>query len=60
MGIGVIISSSSIARNPFVGKHFLLYAIIGFALTEVIVFFGLMMAFLLIIWIYIANITTKI
>jgi F-type H+-transporting ATPase subunit c len=49
VGIGVVFSSliSSIARNPSLGKQLFIYAILGFALTEAIALFGLMMAFLI-------------
>jgi F-type H+-transporting ATPase subunit c len=49
VGIGVVFGSLMIAlsRNPFVGKQLFTYAILGFALTEAIALFGLMMAFLI-------------
>ncbi len=49
VGIGVVFSSliSSIARNPSLTKQLFVYAILGFALTEAIALFGLMMAFLI-------------
>jgi F-type H+-transporting ATPase subunit c len=49
VGIGVVFSSliGSIARNPALVKQLFVYAILGFALTEAIALFGLMMAFLI-------------
>ena len=49
IGIGVVFSSliEAIARNPALTKQLFVYAILGFALTEAIALFGLMMAFLL-------------
>jgi F-type H+-transporting ATPase subunit c len=49
VGIGIVFSSliSSIARNPSMGKQLFIYTIFGFALTEAIALFGLMMAFLI-------------
>lgn len=49
VGIGIVFSSliSSIARNPSLTKQLFGYAILGFALTEAIALFGLMMAFLI-------------
>jgi F-type H+-transporting ATPase subunit c len=48
VGIGVVFAGLmlSIARNPFIVKQLFTYAILGFALTEAIALFGLMMAFL--------------
>jgi F-type H+-transporting ATPase subunit c len=48
VGIGIVFGSLmlAIARNPFLGKQLFTYAILGFALTEAIALFGLMMAFL--------------
>ena len=48
VGIGVVFNGlmSSVARNPFMLKQLFNYAILGFALTEAIALFGLMMAFL--------------
>jgi len=48
VGIGVVFGSLmlSVARNPFIVKQLFTYAILGFALTEAIALFGLMMAFL--------------
>lgn len=49
VGIGIVFSSliNSIARNPSLTKQLFGYAILGFALTEAIALFGLMMAFLI-------------
>jgi len=48
-GIGSVFSGlmQAVARNPFLLKQLFIYAILGFALTEAIALFGLMMAFLL-------------
>jgi F-type H+-transporting ATPase subunit c len=37
----------SVSRNPNLLKQLFVYAILGFALTEAIALFGLMMAFLI-------------
>jgi len=49
VGIGTVFGSliMGLARNPAVGKQLFIYAILGFALTEAIALFGLMMAFLI-------------
>lgn len=49
VGIGNVFSSSihSVARNPSLAKQLFGYAILGFALTEAIALFALMMAFLI-------------
>nr|GFA64086.1 ATPase subunit 9, mitochondrial [Tanacetum cinerariifolium] len=49
IGIGNVLSSSihSVARNPSLAKQSFGYAILGFALTEAIASFALMMAFLI-------------
>jgi F-type H+-transporting ATPase subunit c len=49
VGIGVVFGSLvvSIARNPSLLKQLFTYALLGFALTEAIALFGLMMAFLI-------------
>ena len=49
VGIGVVFNGlvTGIARNPSVGKQLFIYTILGFALTEAIALFGLMMAFLI-------------
>lgn len=48
VGIGSVFSALLIAfsRNPGLEKQLFAYAILGFALTEAIALFGLMMAFL--------------
>lgn len=49
-GIGVVFAGLmlSVAKNPFLTKQLFVYAILGFALTEAIALFGLMMSFLLV------------
>jgi F-type H+-transporting ATPase subunit c len=49
VGIGVVFSAlvSAVARNPSMGKQLFIYTILGFALTEAIALFGLMMSFLI-------------
>jgi F-type H+-transporting ATPase subunit c len=49
IGIGNVFSSliHSVARNPSLAKQLFGYAILGFALTEAIALFALMMAFLI-------------
>jgi F-type H+-transporting ATPase subunit c len=49
VGIGVVFGSliSALARNTSLGKQLFVYAVLGFALTEAIALFGLMMAFLI-------------
>lgn len=49
VGIGIVFGSliSALARNASIGKQLFVYAILGFALTEAIALFGLMMAFLI-------------
>jgi F-type H+-transporting ATPase subunit c len=49
VGIGIVFSSlvSAVARNPSMGKQLFIYTILGFALTEAIALFGLMMSFLI-------------
>jgi F-type H+-transporting ATPase subunit c len=49
VGIGSVFSALLIAfsRNPVLEKQLFAYAILGFALTEAIALFGLMMAFLI-------------
>ncbi len=48
-GIGTVFAAyvNSLARNPSLGKQLFIYTILGFALTEAIALFGLMMAFLI-------------
>lgn len=49
VGIGIVFNGllGALARNPSIGKQLFIYAILGFALTEAIALFGLMIAFLL-------------
>jgi F-type H+-transporting ATPase subunit c len=49
VGIGIVFSSLviSVARNPSLSKQLFTYTLLGFALTEAIALFGLMMAFLI-------------
>lgn len=49
IGIGIIFASLILgtSRNPGTSKQLFSYAIIGFALTEAIALFGLMMGFLI-------------
>jgi F-type H+-transporting ATPase subunit c len=49
IGIGIVFAAliNSIARNPALGRQLFIYTILGFALTEAIALFGLMMAFLI-------------
>nr|YP_008816068.1 ATP synthase F0 subunit 9 [Entransia fimbriata]AGZ90284.1 ATP synthase F0 subunit 9 [Entransia fimbriata] len=49
IGIGNVFSSliQSVARNPSLTKQLFAYAILGFALTEAIALFALMMGFLI-------------
>lgn len=49
VGIGTVFGALIIglSRNPAVGQQMFIYAILGFALTEAIALFGLMMAFLI-------------
>jgi len=49
VGIGVVFAGlmHSYARNPSLVKQLFVYAILGFALSEAIALFGLMMAFLI-------------
>jgi F-type H+-transporting ATPase subunit c len=48
VGIGVVFGALiiGVARNPYIIKQLFTYAILGFALTEAIALFGLMMSFL--------------
>jgi len=48
-GIGTVFAAliNSMARNPSLQKQLFTYAILGFALTEAIALFALMMAFLI-------------
>jgi len=49
VGIGSVFSALllAFARNPGLEKQLFAYAILGFALTEAIALFGLMMSFLI-------------
>jgi F-type H+-transporting ATPase subunit c len=49
IGIGLIFSSllQAVSRNSFIAKQLFGYAILGFALTEAIGLFSLMLAFLI-------------
>jgi len=49
IGIGLVFYGlmQAVSRNPFVTKQLFVYAILGFALTEAIALFGLMMSFLI-------------
>jgi len=49
VGIGVVFASLviSVSRNPSLAKQLFTYTLLGFALTEAIALFGLMMAFLI-------------
>jgi F-type H+-transporting ATPase subunit c len=49
VGIGTVFGSliSALSRNPGMEKQLFVYTIFGFALTEAIALFGLMMAFLI-------------
>ena len=49
VGIGLVFGSlmTSVARNPALTKSLFGYAILGFALTEAMGLFALMMAFLI-------------
>jgi F-type H+-transporting ATPase subunit c len=49
VGIGVVFGSLMLAvsRNPIIESRLFAYAILGFALTEAIALFGLMMSFLI-------------
>jgi len=49
IGIGIVFSSliTAVARNPSLAKQLFVYTILGFALTEAIALFGLMVGFLI-------------
>lgn len=49
VGIGSVFAAliTGVSRNPIVIKQLFIYAVLGFALTEAIALFGLMMAFLI-------------
>ena len=48
VGIGIVFAALllSYSRNPSLGKQLFIYTILGFALTEAIALFGLMLALL--------------
>ena len=48
-GVGIVFAGlmNSVARNPQLTKQLFGYAILGFALTEAVALFALMMAFLI-------------
>jgi F-type H+-transporting ATPase subunit c len=49
VGIGIVFGSlvNAVSRNPSLKKDLFVYALLGFALTEAIALFALMMAFLI-------------
>jgi len=49
VGIGIVFAGLmlSVSRNPSLTKQLFVYAILGFALSEAIALFGLMVSFLL-------------
>jgi F-type H+-transporting ATPase subunit c len=49
VGIGIVFAGLMVAyaKNPFIIKQLFVYAILGFALTEAIALFGLMVSFLI-------------
>lgn len=49
VGIGVVFASlvTAIARNPSILRQLFTYALLGFALTEAIALFGLIISFLI-------------
>jgi len=49
VGIGIVFGSLVLgtARNPQMNKQLFTYTILGFALTEAIALFGLMLAFII-------------
>lgn len=49
VGIGIVFAGLMLAyaRNPYLLKQLFIYAILGFALTEAIALFGLMVTFLI-------------
>jgi F-type H+-transporting ATPase subunit c len=49
VGIGTVFGAlvTAMARNPVLSRQLFIYTILGFALTEAIALFGLMMAFLI-------------
>ena len=53
-GIGTVFAAliTSVARNPHLMKQLFAYAILGFAFTEAVALFALMMAFLILFTLY--------
>ena len=51
VGIGIVFGCLvvGLARNPSLNKQLFTYAILGFALTEAIALFGLMITFLILV-----------
>lgn len=49
IGIGVVFASlvTAVARNPAIIRQLFTYALLGFALTEAIALFGLIIGFLI-------------
>lgn len=49
IGIGVVFASlvTAVARNPAIMRQLFTYALLGFALTEAIALFGLIIGFLI-------------
>jgi F-type H+-transporting ATPase subunit c len=49
VGIGLVFSSllNAVSRNPGIGSQLFNYAILGFALTEAVALFALMIVFLI-------------
>jgi F-type H+-transporting ATPase subunit c len=49
VGIGIVFGSlvTGVSRNPSLKKDLFVYALLGFALTEAIALFALMMSFLI-------------
>ena len=49
LGIGVVFAALilGVSRNPSIKQQVFVYAILGFALSEAVALFGLMMAFLI-------------
>jgi F-type H+-transporting ATPase subunit c len=61
VGIGSVFSALilGLSRNPGLDKQLFGYAILGFALTEAIALFGLMMAFLILFGFFFIYTTLK-
>ncbi len=49
VGIGIVFGAliTGVSRNPTITRQLFIYAVLGFALTEAIALFGLMMGFLI-------------